>query len=462
MKILKKSDDLGTEPIVSLMFSLSIPSIIAMVINALYNVVDSIYIGRLSKEALSALSLAFPIQLILIAIGVGTGVGASSFISRQLGRGNKQTANNAAEHVIIITVFYGIFVALIGYFFSRNILAFFTSDPELIEMGTEYIRIIMLGSLAIFTPMVANNILRGEGNTFLPMIIMLTGSILNIILDPLFIFGIGFFPRWGIAGAAFATVLARIISGSISILILFSGKNEITLDLKNFHYDFSIVKAIYVVGLPAMFIQLLASIMIAGMNKILISYSATAVAAAGIFFRLQSFILMPVFGLNQSYMPILGYNYGYGNPERMKQTIKIGHLIAFCFTIIGFIGFQFFPAQLVRMFNNDPELIRVGTIALKRISLAFPLIGPNIVAATTFQALGKGLPSLILSFLRQIIILLPLMYILGRLSGLNHIWYAFPLSELVNAILAAIWLSLTLKKVFALMYSTGAEKNMQK
>lgn len=448
MQFTAKSDRLGTEPILPLLFRLSIPSIIAMFIQALYNVVDSIYIGHLSKEALSALSLAYPIQLILIAIGVGTGIGTSSFISRQLGQGNKKRASNAAEHIILITFLYGLIVSTGGYFFSDQIIAFFTDDPLLISMGAEYIRIILIGSLAIFLPMIANNILRGEGNTFLPMVTMLIGSVLNIILDPFFIFGIGFFPRWGITGAAFATVLSRIISGTFSIYILFSDKNELKLDIKNFQYDFTILRSIYKVGLPAMFIQLLASFMIAGMNKILVSYSSTAVAAAGIYFRLQSFVFMPVFGLNHGYMPIVGYNYGHNNPERMKKTILSGFLVALGFTSVGFILFQLFPVQLVRLFNNDPELIRVGTTALRRISLAFPIIGPAIVASTTFQALGKGFPSLALSFLRQIIILLPLLYFLARNFGLDISWYAFPISELLNAVVAALWLNYTLKQIF--------------
>ncbi len=448
MQLTNKSDRLGIEPIVPLLFKLSIPSIIAMAIQALYNVVDSIYVGRISKDALSALSLAFPIQLILIAIAVGTGVGTSSFIARQLGKGNKKRANNAAEHIIIITVIYGLIVGIVGYFFSEELLAIFTDNPELIRLGTEYIHIILTGSIALFLPMIANNILRGEGNTFLPMITMLIGSVLNIILDPFFIFGLGFFPAFGISGAAYATVLSRIISGSVLLYILFSDKNEITLKLKSFQFDPTILKDIYIVGLPAMIMQLLASFMIAGMNKILASYSETAIAAAGIYFRLQSFVFMPVFGLNQGYMPLVGYNYGHKNPDRMKKAIKAAFIIGFSFTAAGFTLFQIIPGQLVTMFNKDPELIRIGTRALKTISLAFPIIGPAIIASTTFQALGRGFPSLLLSFLRQIILLLPLIYLLGRFYGLDAVWYAFPISETIGAVIAVIWLSRFLKDTF--------------
>ena len=424
-----------------------------MAIQALYNVVDSIYVGHISTDALSALSLTFPLQIIIIGIAVGTGIGTSSLISRLLGMGNKKRACNAAEHVIVIAIIYGIIIALVGLLYSQNLLKFFTEDTKLINIGTQYIRIIFTGSIALFFPMISNNILRGEGNTVAPMITMLIGSILNIILDPFFIFGIWFFPEWGVAGAAFATVLSRIISGVFLIYILFSDKNEIKLNMKSFEFDFSIVKSIFKVGFPAMVMQFLASFMLAGMNKILISYSSTAIAAAGIYFRLQSFVFMPVFGLNQGYMPIVGYNYGHNKPERVKKVIKSAFFIAIGFTTTGFLLFQLIPTQLITMFNNDPELIRIGTRALKVISLAFPIIGPAIIISTTFQALGKGLPSLLLSFLRQIIILLPLMYFLGKTTSLNYLWYAFPISELTSMIPGAFWLRITLKNTFKRMNS---------
>ena len=448
MKLTRKSERLGKEPIVPLLFKLSIPSIIAMAVQAFYNVVDSIYIGHVSTDALSALSLCFPIQMIIIGISVGTGVGTSSLISRLLGKGNKKRASNAAEHVMIITVIYGVLIGLIGLLFSNKLLHMFTSDLKLINMGTQYISIILMGSFALFFPMISNNILRGEGNTITPMIAMLIGSILNIILDPFFIFGYSIFPTWGIQGAAFATVLSRAISGIFLFFILISDKNELKLNFSDFEFDFSIIKSIYKVGFPAMVMQFMASFMLGGMNKILASFSSTAIAAAGIYFRLQSFVFMPVFGLNQGYMPLVGYNYGHQKPKRMKKAIKSTFIIAFAFTTAGFIIFQLIPVPLIKLFNKDPELIKIGSNALKTISLAFPIIGPAIIISTTFQAIGKGLPSLLQSFFRQIVVLLPLMYWLGIKFGLNILWYAFPISELANIIVASIWLVYTLKSVF--------------
>ncbi|HKL12940.1 MAG TPA: MATE family efflux transporter, partial [Halanaerobiales bacterium] len=338
-------------------------------------------------------------------------------------------------------------MALVGYFLSDRLFVIFTEDANLIRLGTEYISIILMGSIALFFPMISNNILRGEGNTFIPMVVMVIGAVINIILDPFLIYGLWIFPRLGIQGAAIATVSARLLSGIFLVFMLFSDKNELKMDLKTFKFDFNVIIEIYRVGFPAMIMQFLASFMLAGMNKILGSFTSTAIAAAGIYFRLQSFVFMPVFGLNQGYMPIVGYNFGHNKPQRMMKTIKLAGLIAFVFTTSGFILFQTIPTQLITLFNKDPELIRIGTTALKKISIAFPIIGPAIIISTTFQAMGKGLPSLLFSFLRQIVVLLPLMYLLGQWYGLNDLWYAFPISEVISIIPAAIWLKITLNRV---------------
>lgn len=449
----KKSERLGTEPIVPLLFRLSLPGIAAMAIQALYNVVDSIYIGHVSTDALSALTLSFPIQMILIGIAVGTGVGTNSLISRLLGRNKPEEASNVAEHVLLIAVIYGIIGVFAGIFLAKDLIGLFNDDPVLINMGSEYIRIILTGSFFLFVPMISNNILRGQGNTIIPMYTMLIGAILNIILDPFFIYGIWIFPEWGVAGAAFATVLSRVISGIFIVYILFSDVNELKINLAGFKFNFTIITRLYKVGFPAMLMQLLGSFTLAGMNKILASYSNTAIAAAGIYFRLQSFIFMPIFGLNQGYMPIMGYNYGNNNPERIKLALKSAMCIAFIFTLTGLILFQSFPGFFIKMFNpEDAELIRIGTHALKIISFSFPFAGIGILSATTFQAFGKGFPGLVIAFLRMLVILLPLMYILGMHYGLNYLWYSFPITEITGTTVASLWLLSVLKKIFKKMY----------
>ncbi|MFW5790226.1 MAG: MATE family efflux transporter [Bacillota bacterium] len=446
MALTTKSERMGTEPVVSLLLRLSIPSIIGMSVQSLYNIIDSIYIGRLSTEALSALSLAFPIQMILIAVAVGTGVGTSSLISRLLGKGKEEKANIVAEHVVLVTLFFGLVLGSIGYFFSAEIFSFVTSDPKLIDLGEEYIRVILMGSFAMFFPVVASDILRGEGNTFVPMLTLVLGAVINIILDPFLIFGIGFFPRLEVAGAAYATIISRFIGGLFIAYLLFKGHNQVELNYDKFKFDFKIIKDVYRVGLPAMIMQLLASIMIFGANTIVGMYDTVAVAVLGIYFRLQSFVFMPVFGLAQGFMPIVGYNFGHKKPDRMMKTIKFGFLIAFSFTTAGLIIFQIFTTPLIQLFNDDPELLEIGVTALKRITLAFPIIGPAIIGSTTFQAIGKGLPSLIISFSRQIILLLPIMYFLGLIAGLDYLWLAFPISEGMVFIVMILWLRSTLKE----------------
>ena len=447
------SNRLGTEPVFPLLVKLSIPGIIGMATQALYNVVDSIYIGHVSKEALSALSLAFPIQMVLIALAVGTGVGATSLISRTLGSGDPKKAGIIADHVVLIAVLLGSTIALTGFLFSHQLISIFTSDPMLITMGGDYIRIIMVGSIALFVPMLFNGILRGEGNTFIPMLTMMIGALLNITLDPFLIFGIWIFPEMGVKGAALATVLSRIISGTFVIRILFSDKNEIKMNLKTFRFSFRIIKEIYRVGLPAMAMQLLASVMLAGANLIIARHSIVAVAVFGVFFRLQSFIFMPVFGLGQGVIPLTGYNYGNRNPDRMKQTARISIITAFCFTFTGFLIFQSFPRQLITMFNSNPELVKIGVTAMRRISIGFLFIGPSIMSSVIFQAIGRGIPSLLLGILRTIVVLLPTMFLLGEVFGLEALWFAFPIAEVATFSLGITWLTKVLKEIFRRMES---------
>ncbi len=438
---------LESDNILSLLVRLSIPGIVSMFIQALYNVVDSIWIGHLSKEALAALSLTFPVQIILIAISVGTGIGVTSLISRLIGQGKLERASNVAEHALIIALFYGGAGFVTGLFFPEEILSLFTNDPLLIDLGSQYIRIILIGSTALSIPVISNTILRGEGNTFIPMVTMLIGSVLNIVLDPFLIFGWWMFPRLEIEGAAIATVLSRVISGTFILYILFRGDNLIKINFKTFERDSTIVKDIYAVGFPSIIMQVIASFMVGSVNIILAGYSSVAIAVMGIYFRLQSFVLMPVFGLNQGYMPIIGYNYGHKKPERIKKTIKYGFAVAFLFTMVGFFIFQVFPEQLVRLFNESEELVEIGTHALRTISYLYPVVGFSIIVSVTFQAFGKGFRSLIISLLRQVFLILPLAYWFGKVGGLPLLWYAFPVSEVVAFGFTMVWFRYTLREV---------------
>ncbi|ADO76198.1 MATE family efflux transporter [Halanaerobium praevalens] len=451
MEVKSKSSRMGEEPILKLLFKLSAPAIAGMLIQALYNIVDSIYVGRLSTDALSALSISFPVQMFLIAIGVGTGVGTSSLISRLLGEGNKCRANNVAEHVFFIAIIYGILGGLVGIFFSEDIVRLFTDDPVLIDLGYQYINIILTGSIAIFLPAIFNYTLRGEGNTFLPMLTMVIGGVLNMILDPFLIFGLGPFPQLGVAGAAYATVFSRIIGGIFISFILFSDKNELTLKLKDFKFDFQIIKEIYNVGIPAMANRLLFSMAIVFINLILGAFNSTAIAVMGLIFRMQSFFLMMVFGLTQGYLPIVGYNYGHNNPERMKKTILVGNAVALSFGVFGFVIFQLFPEAIISLFNSDPKLLRIGIDAFRKVSLSYFFLVLNIVGVATFQAIGRGMPSFILTFLRQAVFLVPGMYLLGEFFGLDAVWFGFPIAELTSFLIMLFWLTIAIKDAMANM-----------
>jgi putative MATE family efflux protein len=441
------SQRLGKENILKLIITMSIPGVVSMGMQALYNVVDSIFVGRLGEMELSALSIAFPLQMVLIAIGVGTGVGTSSVISRYLGEGQDKKAEKVSNNVVLLSILYGTIFGYLGLFHTRDIMSIFTDNPELIEMSTRYSSIILTGSIAIFIPMISNNILRGQGNTFLPMISMLIGSIINIILDPIMIYGLMGFPRMGIEGAAYATVIARIFSGTFIILKVISGKNHINVSLKKLRINYKVLTPVFQVGLPAMIMQLLASVMIAGMNKIVGSMSLVAIGSLGIYFRLQSFVFMPVFGLNQAYMPIIGYNFGAHKFDRMKEAIKYAMIIAFIFTASGFLLFQLASKQLIELFNSSSELKAVGIPMLKRASLMYPIVGPAIIGSVTFQGIGKGMPSLFLSILRQIVILLPVCYLFSLTGNLNNVWYCFPISDLAATVITFIWLKRTLGKL---------------
>ncbi len=442
------SKRMGTEPIIPLMFKLALPAMIGMSIQALYNVVDSVYVGRISEEALSALSLAFPVQMVLISLGAGTGIGTTSLISRRLGAHRNKEATLAAENAIFLSFVYWIIIAIVGFFFSDKIIALFSDRDILIAPASDYISIIMTGSIVMFFSMISNNIIRGEGNTFTPMIALIIGAVTNIILDPFLIFGIWIFPEMGVRGAALATVIARGVSSVFLIYSLKTKTVDMDLCLKNFRVNFRIIKEIYRVGLPAMFMQMMGSFTIALINIIAGQFHIYAIAVVGIFFRLQSFILMPVFGLGQGYMPIMGYNFGAGNATRMKHTLTMGMIIASVLTTTGFVLFRFFPAQLISIFNKNPEMIQIGKDVLSRIAIGFPVIGISVVGSLTFQALGKGINSFIISFLRQIGILLPVMILLTRITAFENIWYAFPVSEYGVVIIMYIWLYFFMKKTY--------------
>jgi len=453
MKKHPQSQRLGSEAIMPLLFRLSLPGMVSMSVQALYNVVDSLFVARVSENGLTALAIAFPVHIFIIALSTGTGIGTSSLISRMLGRKEPERAFLVAQHVIAAGLIYGILSAFVGMFLAAPLVSLFTEDSQVLAYGVEYIRVILLGSVFLYISIIASDIMRGQGNTFVPMLALMLGAVTNIVLDPFLIFGIGFFPRMEVLGAAIATVVSKAISCLFILLILYRGDNEIKPRLERFAFDYRIMGEVYKIGLPNMVMQIMTSFMISILNGIVGAYSEVAIAVNGVYFRLQSFAIMPVFGLTQGYIPIIGYNYGAGNTDRMRRTVIYALGIGLLITSTSSIIFRFFPAQLMSLFNPGDEMMEIGIHTLQTVSIGLFVVGPAIIGATTFQAIGKGLPALALSFMRQMILLVPLAYVFGERWGLYAIWYAFPVSEFIAFFIMIFWLGNRLKNVFREMDS---------
>ncbi len=442
-----KHNKMAAEPMTRLIVTMSLPPIISMFIQAMYNVVDSIFVSRIGMEALTAVSLAFPIQIIIVALFVGTGAGISSLISRMLGEGNHDTADKAASHGVVVSFIYSIVVGLSGIFFTDFIVRFFTDDAILQSLTSQYLKIILILSFFNFIASSGISILQSTGNTFMPMVSQLVGALTNIILDPIMIFGYFGFPAMGVAGAALATVTGQLAS-FILIIIMLKKDNSINVKLRNFKFNTKILNDIYVVALPAIIMQSLASLMISGLNLILISISDAAISVLGIYYKLQSFIFMPIFGMMQSFRAIIGYNFGAKNKERILSSLKTVLIISVGIMLTGTFIFQIFTEPLLRMFDSNEEMMTIGIKALRTISLTFAAAAVGIVISTAFQSFGRGIISLVISFTRQLVVLLPAAYILSEIGGLDLFWYSFTISELVALIIAVPSMSVYLSKTF--------------
>ncbi|MBE6071491.1 MAG: MATE family efflux transporter [Clostridium butyricum] len=426
----KRENKMGTMPVGKLLMSMSLPMIISMIVQAMYNVVDSIFVAQMGENALTAVSLAFPIQNLMIAVGVGTGVGINALLSRSLGEKNFDKANKAATNGIFVIILSCIAFALFGIFFTRNFFYNQSGNTEIVNYGVQYLEICCVFSIGLFIQITFERLLQATGRTIYTMITQGIGAIINIILDPILIFGLFGMPKLGVAGAALATVIGQTVAGLIAIYFNIKKNHDINLSFKSFKPDVHIIRVIYEVGLPSIIMQSIGSIMTYGMNKILMMFSATAVSVFGVYFKLQSFIFMPVFGLNNGFIPIVAYNYGAHNKKRIMDVTKIAIITAVGIMICGVLIFQTVPRQLLAMFNASEEMISIGVVALRSISLSFVFAGFCIIVGSVFQALGNGVYSLIVSFARQIILILPVAYILSKTIGLYGVWLAFPISEI--------------------------------
>ncbi len=435
-----EENKMGVMPVNRLLLTMSVPIMISMLVQALYNVVDSIFVAQLSEDALNAVSLAFPMQNLMISVATGTGVGISALLSKSLGEHDTERVQRAARNGVFLALVSFIVFAIIGVFFSRTFFQLQTDIPAIVDGGTQYLLICTLLSFGLFGQICFERLLQSTGKTFYTMITQGLGAILNIIFDPLFIFGIGPFPKMGVAGAAAATVLGQIVAFIVSIFINHAKNPEIQLSFKGFRPHGATIARIYAVGVPSIIMASISSVMTFGMNKILISFTSTATAVFGVYFKLQSFVFMPVFGLNNGMVPIIAYNFGARKPDRMKKTFTLAVVYATLIMVLGFAVMQLAPNLMLSFFNASDKMLEIGVPALRIISISFLLAGVSVICSSFFQALGHGMLSLWISVVRQLFVLLPVAYVLSRIGGLSTVWWAFPVAEVVALILCVVFL----------------------
>ena len=441
---LTKQNKMGTMPVGRLLFTMALPLAVSMLVQALYNVVDSLYVSRISESAVTALSLAFPIQNLLIGFATGTAVGVNSLLSKSLGEGNRQRANTAAGNGIFLTALCVLAFMLFGVFGSRPYFDMQSDVQSTIEGGAVYIGICCIFSLGIFTEVLGERLLQASGRTVYTLFTQGTGAILNILLDPVFIFGVDFLgiPAMGIKGAAVATVIGQWVAALLAIIFNLRKNSDIQFALKYLKPDGYVLKKILTVGIPSIIMMAIGSVMTFGMNQIFLGfkdYGETAAGVFGVYFKLQSFFFMPLFGLNNATISICAYNYGARQPDRIKKAVKLAVCTALVVMTTGFLVFQIFPVQLLQLFEPSPQFMELGYSALRIVSIHFPMAAIGVVLGAVFQALGNGIYTTIMSLCRQLVVLLPAAYLLGLTGTIHNVWWAFPIAEFISMVLAVLF-----------------------
>lgn len=439
-----QENKMGVLPVGPLLFNMAVPMMISMLFQALYNIVDSIFVGMLNQDAFNAVSLAFPLQTLCIAVGTGTGVGMNALLSRSLGEKRFDMANRTANTGIFLYLCSGAAFALVGLTFARLFFELQTQNQAIIDHGTAYIRICLGCSVAVFMQICLERLLQSTGQTNLSMICQIAGAATNIVLDPIMIFGLLGFPRMEVAGAALATVCGQLVAAGFGVVLNLKYNHDIHISVKEIRFNKWIAKDIYRIGVPSIIMQAIGSVMTFCMNKILISFTEAATAVFGAYFKLQSFIFMPVFGLNNGIIPITAYNFGAARMDRVKRATKLGALTAICIMTVGTILFEAIPGVLLGLFSPSEEMLEIGTTALRIIGVHFPVAGFCIVAGSVCQALGKPGYSLINSICRQLVVLLPAAWLLAQTGNLTLVWLSFPIAEVASMILSTIFLRRTM------------------
>ena len=435
-----KENKMGVMPVGKLLVTMSVPMMCSMLVQALYNIVDSIFVSRIEEDALTAVSMAFPLQSLMFAMGIGMGVGVNAMLSKSLGEKDYDLVNKSATNGIFLSVLNYILFLIIGLTLVEPFYRGQTTNENIVRYGVTYLTLCMTLSFGVFAQIIFERLLQSTGKTIYNMITQGTGAIINLILDPILIFGLLGAPKLGIAGAAIATVIGQIVAGIIAIVFNLTVNKEIQLSFKGFKPDISVIKRIYTVGLPSIIMQSIGSLMVYGMNKILNGFSSTAVAVFGVYFKLQSFVFMPVFGLNNGMVPIVAYNYGAEKRLRMIRTIKLATMFAIGIMLFGLLVFEIFPGQLFMLFKASDHMLSMGKPALRIIAIHFPIAAYCIVIGSVFQSLGNGVYSMINSIMRQIIVLLPAAYLLSLTGNVNNVWWSFPIAEIMSATMTTIFL----------------------
>ena len=435
-----KENKMGTMPVNRLLITMSLPMMASMLVQALYNIVDSIFVSRINENALTAVSLAFPIQTLMVAVGVGTCVGINAVLSRALGEKNQEMVNKTAGNGIVLMAASYVVFLLLGIFATKPFYLSQTADAQILQYGYDYLSLVCCLSFGIFAQFTFERLLQSTGKTFYIMITQGIGAVINIILDPIFIFGLFGVPGMGVRGAAVATVIGQITAGLLAFLINWKKNDEIQVTRETMRPDPQIIGLIYKIGVPSIIMQAIGSVMTYGMNLILISFSSTATAVFGVYFKLQSFIFMPVFGMNNGLVPILAYNYGAGNRERFVDSLKCGIKYAVAIMFAGLVIFQAAPEFLLGLFDASEAMLEIGVPALRTISYGFVLAGFGIVCGTAFQALGSATYSMMVSIARQLVVLLPAAYLLSLTGRVQNVWWSFPIAELVSMLITILFL----------------------
>lgn len=443
-----QENKMGVMPIPKLLFNMAIPMVVSMIMQALYNIVDSAFVGMYSTHALEAVSIAFPIQNLMIAFATGTGVGINALLSRHLGEKKFEEADMTANTGLFLAICSYALFALMGLTIVRPFFSMQSDIAEVVNYGEEYLTIILLCGFGIFGEITNERLLQATGRTVYSMITQGTGAIINIILDPIMIFGYFGMPALGVKGAAIATVIGQCVAFALALIFNIKVNKEINIKVsKIFKPKLKEIAKIYEIGIPSIIMSSITSFLTVGMNLILKKFSEDAITVYGVYFKLNSFIFMPIFGLNNGMVPILSYNYGARKPDRIKKTIKLGMSCAVAYMLVGLAVFELIPNKLLMIFSASENVMSIGVVALRIIGLSFLFAGIGIVSSTVFQAIGNPLHSLLISVLRQLVIILPVAYLLSLTGSVDNVWWSYPIAEVVSFVLCVLFLRRTFRKL---------------